>query len=848
MKGFQNLRQYWLSIVALIFVILALSATIYGQQQYLKVALDKESKVFLKVLESGVAARVAHLSSLKGFFVSSNFIDRKEFKFFVGPILHSFPSIKAIGWVPEVTQEQRNKFTDLAIQDGLSEFSFKRWRHSVGWKMESSPWAQRYYPVYYLEPQETNLAAIGIDMGSHKQRRAAIDQALKLKTAVASNMVDLAQGAKGVLIFQSVESDEENAINSQQTKGLVSLVIDIPAFFKELLRVQGKGLIGLTAQENDQQGAVLFETYSMQAESDLSLQTTFSFLNQNWHLRFVAGKDFYAVYDNNIALYGFIAGIIFLMLVFKYNLTIISETSRIEKKVVAGIREITLKQQSLDQSQLRQKAIVDSMFDAVITIDEKGIIEEFNPAAEVMFGYQKSEMSGHNIKCLMPEPHSQAHDGYLSSYKKTKVNHIIGSPINIHGLHKDGRVFPVNLMVTEHKTGDTSMFIGTLHNLTEEQKLQQDQRRLTLQMESILDSTREGICGIGSDGLVRFANHSAERMLGYGVGGLDGTNYGRLIFSDSVVLGGSKNSLSTLEQAFRESGDTTLGAELFVTANGEALPISFSLCSMRGNSDEDVGFVLVFRDNTESLAATKLIKQQHQKLGAANIELSRVNKDMEQFAYVASHDLKAPLRAISNLAGWVCEDLGDALTGESLENMTLLRNRVSRLDNLLSDLLVYSRAGQQGDEKQDVNSRVVIQDLIDLQGVPEHVEVVLTGELPIIYTVRVAFDLIVRNLLGNAVKHAGRETARIEISAQINDTETVFSITDNGPGIQLEDHERIFELFTKLQSNDDVEGSGMGLSICRRAADRLGGRIWIDPELSSGARFYFSIPRSPDGD
>lgn len=846
MNLIKKIQSFGPSIIVLLMVVLAIFIAIHSQKKIITNALERESEVLLNALNNELIVSEGYLSSLKRFFVSSNFIDRHEFESFTGPVLEASPDILALEWVPEVTQQQRQRFTDLVHQDGLKSFSFKRWQPSLGWTAQSKSWAQRYYPVYYVEPLESNQSLFGADLGSHKQRRKAIDLALESRTAVASDVIELAQGGKGVLILLSIQSEDSRRINRQQEKGLVLAAINIEAYFKTVNERQGRRLIQYTVRENNHFGRILYDTKNPSADSSVTYQAEFSFLNQSWYLNINAGPDFHEAYSNNSVLYTLIAGLVFILLVLKYNLSIISETRRIESKVASGMREIHLKEASLDYTRSRQKVIVDLMIDAVITIDHKGIVDEFNPAAEVMFGYSKSEVSGRNIKCLMPESFSQAHDTYLSNYKQTGIRHVIDIPTNVFGLHKGGSIFPVNLMVSEHKTDSTSMFIGILHDLTDEQDRQAEQQAMTRQLESILDSAREGVCGISSDGFIRFANRSAEKMLGYDMNALDGFNFGRLIYSDSSASTDLDGVVSTLKQALLDGRDTTEGTEFVVTAEGNILPISFSLCLMKSESDEASGFVLVFKDNTDSLAAAKLIQQQHQALVTANVDLNRANKDMEQFAYVASHDLKAPLRAISNLACWVCEDLGDTLTGESLENMTLLRNRVSRLDTLLTDLLAYSRAGRGSNETQDINSGAVIKDLVDLQGVPDHVEVVLEDDLPVVHTNRVAFDLIIRNLLSNAVKHAGPTAARIEIAAQVHDSEITFSVTDDGPGILLEDHERIFELFTKLNTSEDVEGSGMGLSICRRAVDQIGGRIWIDSEITSGARFMFSIPNSAE--
>lgn len=223
-------------------------------------------------------------------------------------------------------------------------------------------------------------------------------------------------------------------------------------------------------------------------------------------------------------------------------------------------------------------------------------------------------------------------------------------------------------------------------------------------------------------------------------------------------------------------------------------------------------------------------------------DLERVNKDLEQFAYVASHDLKAPLRAISLLAQWVVNDMGDSLQGENLDNMRLLQSRVIRMDSLLSDLLEYSRIGRWETQYEELDSRQLFLDVINLMGIPEQFEISVSESLPRIETYRAAMELIVRNLVGNAIKHTPGDQGRIDIDAELRDQEYVFSVTNDGPGIPVNSSDRIFELFTTLKARDEVEGSGMGLSICRRAAEHVGGRVWLDIEYTAGARFLFSIP------
>lgn len=179
---------------------------------------------------------------------------------------------------------------------------------------------------------------------------------------------------------------------------------------------------------------------------------------------------------------------------------------------------------------------------------------------------------------------------------------------------------------------------------------------------------------------------------------------------------------------------------------------------------------------------------------------------------------------------------------ETAENMRLLLNRVDRLEHLLDDLLAFSRAGQIGEDIRLVNTHEIVIDIIDLLGNPDKFNFDGSSELPEIKTLPTAFSMIMRNLISNAIKHHDKTPGRIIIQAEKRPDCFVFGVSDDGPGIPEESREKVFNLFTALKSRDEVEGSGMGLSICRRTVDALGGEIWIETPGNGGVTFLFTIP------
>lgn len=225
-------------------------------------------------------------------------------------------------------------------------------------------------------------------------------------------------------------------------------------------------------------------------------------------------------------------------------------------------------------------------------------------------------------------------------------------------------------------------------------------------------------------------------------------------------------------------------------------------------------------------------------------ELRRSNDELEQFAYIASHDLKAPLRAISLLGGWIQEDAGDTLPPTSREHLAKLLGRVHRMGALLDDLLAYSRVGRQRHPVERVDVAQLIHDVTETIGPPAGFTVQCEGEMPFMYVARTPLETVFRNLIGNAIKHHHQvDKGVVTISAHEKDEAIAFTVADNGPGIAPEFHQRIFEIFQTLQSRDRVESSGIGLAIVKKSVESHGGAIWVESPPGEGTIFHFTWPK-----
>jgi len=225
--------------------------------------------------------------------------------------------------------------------------------------------------------------------------------------------------------------------------------------------------------------------------------------------------------------------------------------------------------------------------------------------------------------------------------------------------------------------------------------------------------------------------------------------------------------------------------------------------------------------------------------------LEKSNHDLDQFAYVTSHDLRAPLRGIANLGGWIEEDLGEKLSDKSREYLHLLRGRVRRLEDLIQGVLDYSRAGRVSDAPTGVNVHALVHEVVELIAPPAGVMIEIDPSLPTLSTTRVPLQQVFMNLVGNALKYNPNAQRRVQVGAEPVRDGWEFFVRDDGPGIAKRYHEQIWGLFQTLHSRDRIESTGMGLAIVRKIVEAHGGRAWIDSEEGKGATFRFTWPKDP---
>jgi len=276
------------------------------------------------------------------------------------------------------------------------------------------------------------------------------------------------------------------------------------------------------------------------------------------------------------------------------------------------------------------------------------------------------------------------------------------------------------------------------------------------------------------------------------------------------------------------------------TKDGRILTISKNVDFIKDSHGNIIGGIESFEDIT----VNKRIEQRQQKLVE---ELESVNHELKDFAYIISHDLKAPLRGITTLADWISSDYEEKLNDQGKEQLRLLRERVSRMHNMIEGVLQYSRVGRIREKKILVDLNVLIGEVIDTIGPGENIEVVVENELPVVNFEPNRIRQIFQNLLGNAVKYIDKPGGWIKIGCVADGDFWKFSVADNGPGIEEKNFERIFKIFQTLIPLEKSESTGVGLTVVRKIVELYGGKIWLESELAKGTTFFFTLPKEQIG-
>jgi PAS domain S-box-containing protein len=339
---------------------------------------------------------------------------------------------------------------------------------------------------------------------------------------------------------------------------------------------------------------------------------------------------------------------------------------------------------------------------------------------------------------------------------------------------------------------------------------------------------------------VTFVSQFAEKLLGYPLANWtrDPSFWLRLVHPDDRdrVVRAVHEMLSGHAQTLQFRMTTRKGQPIWLETKSSIL---------RAANGQVEGLRNVSLDITRQKRAQTTLRRRAKKLARLARQLKEINAELDQFAYITSHDLRAPLRGIANLSTWIEEDMGERFTSEAHQQMELLRGRVHRMEALINGILQYARVGRVLVPVEEVEVEKLVRDVVDLLDPPKNARVEIRSPLPTLCTEKLRMQQVFMNLIGNAIKHNPRPDALVEINCREAGAFYLFEVKDNGPGIASEYHEKIFVMFQTLQARDKVEGTGVGLALVRKIVEHHGGQISIDSRAGEGAIFRFTWPKEP---
>ncbi|MGP8024016.1 MAG: PAS domain S-box protein [Methanobacterium sp.] len=524
-----------------------------------------------------------------------------------------------------------------------------------------------------------------------------------------------------------------------------------------------------------------------------------------------------------------------------YSGTIIINGENLLYSIIHDITRQMEVEYALRESEERFRLIFDQSPIGDVIVDLNYQTLHVNNAFSKMLEYSKEELLSMEFTEYTHPEDLDINLHYLQLLRDGKIDDF---ELEKRYYRKDGEIVWAHLHVTIVKNQlDEPVYILTMiEDITERKKIQLALQVSEEKYRTLYETMTQGVIHQDSLGRIISVNPAAEKIMGlnhYSMQGETCNYHCKAIHEDGTDFPEDKHPSMIALKTGKEVRDVVMGVfnpqkKSYGWINVNATPL------FKPNEKKPYQVYITFEDITKTIKAQKLLNE-------TLIELRRSNSDLEQFAYVASHDLQEPLRMVASFTQLLEKQYKDKLDENASEYINFAVDGAERMQELIKDLLAYSRVTSHHEDFIEIDFEELIEEvLFDLEIIIEENKAIITLDpLPIIYSDRLQMRQLFQNLIGNAIKYNDK-TPLIHISVKKEDADWIFGVSDNGIGIKSEHYERIFQVFKRLHTKEEYDGTGIGLAICQKIVERHGGRIWIESELGKGSTFYFTIPLKQD--
>ena len=499
---------------------------------------------------------------------------------------------------------------------------------------------------------------------------------------------------------------------------------------------------------------------------------------------------------------------------------------------VLVFRDITQRRKA-EATQRLLALIVESSDDAIISKDINGIVTSWNKGADRIFGYSAEEMIGKPIATIAAPDRADEMPRILERIKHgDRIDHY-----ETVRKAKDGRIVHISLTVSPIRD-EQGRIVGAskvARDITAQMRARAELAEERARLRVTLNSIGDGVITTDNAGHVAYLNPVAEQLTGWRNAEAVSQPLEEVF---KIINEDSRRMVENpATKVLREGIIVGLANHtLLITKDGNERSIDDSGAPIRVSEGEIAGVVLVFRDVTERRA------DERQRQAQSSL-LRRTNEELNQFAYAVTHDLREPLRNIVNFSQLLLRGFKDGSEADAQTSIKYIIEGAQRIELLLNDLLAYSQASAADESRASIDMNQVLKRALDnlKTAIDESGAIVASSNLPAVLGHDTQLTQVFQNLVSNAIKYRSEAVPRVKIQAHRNHLEWIFSVRDNGIGIQAEFQESIFGLFKRLHGRE-IPGTGMGLAICSKIIDRHGGRLWVESQPGEGSEFFFSLP------